>query len=130
MIPIVFYDGECGFCQQNIRLLHRLDSKSVLRFAPIGGKTYKDLNLHPERLPQWATYSHGALLFLQNDELSMGFEAVKAILQVINPLLFAGVCAVPTRLGRLGYNQIAKRRQWLQRSCPQPSKSLIAAMLP
>lgn len=41
MERIVFYDGDCGLCQRAISMLYTLDSKKILRFAPLNGDTYK-----------------------------------------------------------------------------------------
>jgi predicted DCC family thiol-disulfide oxidoreductase YuxK len=39
--PIVFYDGACGLCHRSVRVLLALDREGALRFAPIGGPTYR-----------------------------------------------------------------------------------------
>lgn len=35
--PVLLFDGECGLCNRLVRLLLRLDSRGVLRFAPLQG---------------------------------------------------------------------------------------------
>ena len=37
--PVLFFDGECGLCNRLVRLLLRLDRKTVLRFGPLQGPT-------------------------------------------------------------------------------------------
>ncbi|MCB1112918.1 MAG: DUF393 domain-containing protein [Chlamydiia bacterium] len=36
---LVFYDGECGFCDQVVQFLLRQDKKKIFVFAPLQGKT-------------------------------------------------------------------------------------------
>ncbi len=38
MRRIVFYDGECGFCQKSIQTFLDLDAHGILQFAPLQGK--------------------------------------------------------------------------------------------
>lgn len=35
--PVLFFDGECGLCNQLVRFLLRLDRAGRLRFAPLQG---------------------------------------------------------------------------------------------
>jgi len=36
-VPVLLFDGECGFCHRVVRLLLRTDRKGRLRFAPLQG---------------------------------------------------------------------------------------------
>ncbi len=40
---LVFYDGECGLCDHTVQLLLKVDRKKLFAFAPLQGKTAKDL---------------------------------------------------------------------------------------
>lgn len=40
--PILFYDGECGFCKGSIRFVLRHDRNHHLLFAPLQGETAAD----------------------------------------------------------------------------------------
>lgn len=38
--PIVFFDGDCGFCDRVVRWIIRHDREGRFWFAPLGGETY------------------------------------------------------------------------------------------
>lgn len=39
MKHLVFYDGNCGFCDQSVQILLRIDSREIFAFAPLQGST-------------------------------------------------------------------------------------------
>lgn len=41
--PIIFFDGVCGMCNAFVNLVMRADRKGVFRFAPLQGKTAKEM---------------------------------------------------------------------------------------
>ncbi|MCC6889643.1 MAG: DUF393 domain-containing protein, partial [Hyphomicrobiales bacterium] len=41
--PILFFDGECGLCARSVAWCLRQDRRRVLRFAPIQGRTYREI---------------------------------------------------------------------------------------
>ncbi len=43
--PIVFFDGECGFCARSVRWLLDHDPRGVLTFAPLQGDTARALGV-------------------------------------------------------------------------------------
>ncbi len=42
---IVFYDGVCGFCNESVRFLMKLDTEQRLRYAPLQGDTAAALGI-------------------------------------------------------------------------------------
>jgi predicted DCC family thiol-disulfide oxidoreductase YuxK len=40
---LVFYDGECGFCDQVVQLLLKVDKQQIFLFAPLQGATAAEL---------------------------------------------------------------------------------------
>jgi predicted DCC family thiol-disulfide oxidoreductase YuxK len=38
MVWVVFFDGDCAFCAQSVRLLARLDKRDRILFAPLQGR--------------------------------------------------------------------------------------------
>lgn len=50
MGPVLFYDGACGLCHRAVRALLRLDRGARLRFAPLGGETFRALVPVAERV--------------------------------------------------------------------------------
>jgi len=50
---ILFYDGECAFCNKQVQMALRWDKHQRLAFAPLQGKTAGELQArHPEFRPQ------------------------------------------------------------------------------
>jgi predicted DCC family thiol-disulfide oxidoreductase YuxK len=48
---IIFYDGDCGFCNQTIHIILKADTKKIFAFASLQGKTaYKFLHNLPANL--------------------------------------------------------------------------------
>lgn len=45
MALVLFFDGECGFCNRSVRLVYRLDGKDAVGFAPLQGELSKKLGL-------------------------------------------------------------------------------------
>jgi predicted DCC family thiol-disulfide oxidoreductase YuxK len=39
MKHLVFYDGNCGFCDQSVQILLKLDKRRLFAFAPLKGET-------------------------------------------------------------------------------------------
>ena len=37
--PILFYDGDCAFCNRSIKWILERDPKAIFRFAPLQGET-------------------------------------------------------------------------------------------
>lgn len=40
---LIFFDGECAFCQRSVHTLIHLDKKKIFLFAPLKGSTANDL---------------------------------------------------------------------------------------
>lgn len=40
---LVFYDGNCGFCDHSVQVLLKLDKKEIFAFAPLQGETANQL---------------------------------------------------------------------------------------
>ena len=46
---LVFFDGECRFCNRGVNFVLARDTAHRMRFAPLQGKTYAELKVrHPE----------------------------------------------------------------------------------
>ncbi len=107
---VVIYDGECKFCQGQVRNLRRLD-----RF----GQRLSFLSLHDPRVAdRYPDLTHEQLMEQmyvvdQQGRRHGGSEAVKYLSRRL-PLLWAiaPILHLPgtARLWRWGYKQVAKRR--------------------
>lgn len=42
---VVFYDGQCGFCDGTVRFLLRIDRRKTLSFSPLQGELAASLNI-------------------------------------------------------------------------------------
>jgi predicted DCC family thiol-disulfide oxidoreductase YuxK len=107
---VVIYDGECRFCQRQVRNLRRLD-----RF----GERLSFLSLHDPRVAQrYPDLTHDELMTQMyvvdiDGNRHGGSDAVRYLTRRL-PLLWPAmpILHLPgtARLWRWGYNQIAKRR--------------------
>lgn len=122
---VVIYDGECRFCQGQVRNLRRLDP---------GGNRLSFLSLHDPRVAQqYPELSHEELM----DQMYVadtrgnyygGSEAIRYLSKRL-PLLWPAmpILHLPgtAALWRWGYHQIAKRRYKISgKSCEQDACSI------
>lgn len=42
---VLFFDGDCGFCNKSVRQVYRLDAKGAVEFSPLQGKLANELGL-------------------------------------------------------------------------------------
>lgn len=112
--PVLFFDGECGLCNHIVRLLLRLDSRCVLRFAPLQGKTAQ-LYLQSHGLP---LRDFDSLIFVpdwsqrERRTFLMRTDGVAAALHAIGGTgrLFACLRVVPTSWRDAAYKLVARWR--------------------
>lgn len=123
---IVFFDGDCLFCQGSVRFLNRLDRHHRLRFAPLGGET-AELHEIDETIDSIAVVSGG--------EVTRESDAVvEVLLRAGGIAMLAGwvLKVVPKRLRDWGYRLIARHRQRIpvKESCALPEGGLVGKLLP
>ena len=114
--PTLIYDGECGICQQAVRLLTRWDREHVLRCLP-----FQDSAAVAQfgiALPALAAAMH---LVLPDGRAYAGADAVPELLRLFSgkrwlaPLFhIPGVLPIARRI----YAWIARRRRCLVRGFP------------
>lgn len=105
--PIVFYDGECGFCARSVGWVLRHDRNHVFRFAPLQGSTAERLIGRAEGTPD--TWS----MILYDDEGR--FDRSTAALRILRRVGWGGFLpalglAIPKFLRDPFYRLIAKVR--------------------
>lgn len=119
--PIVFFDGDCAFCNRSVQLLLELDDDERLRFAPLQGETAR--GLLPEEITREATMSTMAI-WTPDGALRYKSNAVIEILrQIGGPFALAiGGYAVPRALRDALYDFVALRRRKIARKafCAMP----------
>ncbi|MBC7368790.1 MAG: DUF393 domain-containing protein [Undibacterium sp.] len=112
--PVVFFDGECGFCNRIVRLLLRMDGRGVLRFAPLQGATAQAyLRTHglPTEdfdslvfVPDWARRDRAEFL-LRTDGALAAARAVGGVGRVL-----AWARLLPAGWRDVGYKLVARFR--------------------
>jgi predicted DCC family thiol-disulfide oxidoreductase YuxK len=120
MDPILFYDGRCGLCHRAVQLLLRLDRHARLRYAPLGGTTFRERVAEDERrrLPDSLVLQAGGRL------LSRSVAVRESLLLLGGPARLMGTALriVPGTLADSFYDAIAHRRSRLfappDDSCP------------
>lgn len=118
---IVFYDGECGFCNRTVAFVLRHDTSKRIRFASI--QSEYTLNLFKQKgfeAPDLSTF-----YFLENGALYKKSTAALRLLKYFSfPFSLFRVFWIIPRFIRDGfYNAIAKRRKRLSKGyCVMPAK--------
>ena len=117
---IVFYDGECGFCQSTVQIILKNDHNSLIYFAAIQSDfTTHFFNEMGEELPDLSTfyfYSKGKMYRKSNG-------ALKLVKYLKFPLPFLIVFKiVPSFIRDFVYDLVAKNRLKLaSNSCRIPT---------
>ncbi len=128
---IVFYDGNCGFCDTTVRWIMRIDSAKKIRYAPLQGETAKAL-LPPELRTE---ENLKTLVYLDPQErLFTKSTAVIEILATVGGFWKTAAAAkiLPESLRDSLYDSIARRRRKLiaKESCPLPTEEQKSRNLP
>ncbi|WP_027420176.1 thiol-disulfide oxidoreductase DCC family protein [Crocinitomix catalasitica] len=116
--PVVFYDGECGFCNISVQFINK-HKKQIFYFAALQSEFAKtSLDKHNLKINLDTIY------FLKNNKV---YDRSSAVLQIClglkgaYPLLFS-LYIVPKFIRDPFYNFVAKRRHKIQsKSCALPS---------
>lgn len=120
--PIVFYDGECGFCNRSVRQLLGWDKNGLLYFAPLQGEAAAAV------LPEDLRQELSTLVYYRgpDEPLLLRSDAVLRILVDIGkwPGLSRFALVFPRALRDAVYRLIAANRKRLpgSASCPVPSE--------
>jgi len=133
---IVFFDGECVFCNNTVRWLIPRDPEGRLRFAPLGGTTAAALrSAHPRDFPGHENTIVYAELSTPRPCFLLRSRAAFAVLETLGPLpwYLRVLRALPAWLSDLGYRAFARLRHRIfgrLDTCPVPSPDLRARFLP
>lgn len=110
---LVFYDGECGFCDQIVQLLLRLDKKELFVFAPLQGETAREIL--PELPDRYKNVD--SLILVENYQSShrsvyMQAKAAFRILWLLGGgwVLIGWLNFLPSFLFDWGYRLVARNR--------------------
>lgn len=123
---LVFYDGECGFCDHTVQFLLKNDKKKIFCFAPLQGKTAAKIM---PTLPA-AAKNADSLILLENfgQPNQKNFLFGKAIFRIFWLLggkwrLLGAPFFLPGFLYNWGYRLVARNRKYLFNSCSIHSKT-------
>jgi predicted DCC family thiol-disulfide oxidoreductase YuxK len=129
-LPLVLYDGDCGFCARSVSWVLKHDRKGVFSFAPLQGETATNLVGKPTGSPD--TWS----MLLVDEEGT--FDRSTAAFRILKRVGWGGflprmLLAVPASLRDPFYRLIAKIRYrvWGKvDSCAIPTPELRGRFLP
>lgn len=118
---IVFYDGECGFCQGWVRFLMHRDTHRQLHFAPLQGTTAEAL------LPLEMRQRFDSVVFWQSGKICKYSSALVQMLWTLGsgwrvPAVLLWLIPFPLR--DFGYGVVARSRYRLGKltgACSLPS---------
>jgi predicted DCC family thiol-disulfide oxidoreductase YuxK len=128
---VLFFDGECGFCQKSVRWIHEFDHKGWIEFAPLQGELAEKFGLGG-----YAEKGGGSLVVLreQDGEIFTKSDAVaelgKALGGVFCVLAFL-FSLLPIRFRNGAYDWVARNRYRLlgnADTCALPDKGLRERM--
>lgn len=127
--PVLFFDGECGLCNRIVRGLLRLDSRGVLRYAPLQGPTAQTY-LRAHGLP---TEDFDSLVFVPDwarrdeAEFSMRTDGALAAARAVGGAgrMLAWAQVIPAQWRDAGYKLVARYRyqiwgEWTPRPLARP----------
>lgn len=128
---VLFFDGECGFCQKSVRWIHEFDDKGWIEFAPLQGELAEKFGLGG-----YAEKGGGSLVVLRepDGEIFTKSDAVaelgKALGGVFRVLAFM-LSRIPGKLRDGIYDWVARNRYRLlgkADACALPDKGLRERM--
>ena len=128
---IVFFDGECGFCDTVVRQIMQIDSMRHLRFAPLQGQTAARLLDESLRTPEnlrTQVYLDRARKTWTKSEATL--EILKRVGGFWKIALLAKI--LPVGFRDWFYDRVAERRHSIihKANCPILSKDQRARILP
>jgi len=128
---IVFFDGECGFCDTAVWQIMQIDTGQHLRFAPLQGQTAIRLLDGSLRNPE----NLKTLVYL--DASRRIWTKSEAAIEILNRVGGSWKTASLARILPVGfrdwfYDRVAERRHLLigKVNCPLPTEAQRARILP
>lgn len=115
MNPVVFYDGECNFCNHWVQWIIECDAEKIFRFASLQSEFAKNMFSHFGEKKNFDTLS----VYTDKGEFLTKSRAVSYILKRLKvQTFFSGIIKIAPRfLSDIGYDIIAGFRKRLQNNC-------------
>lgn len=130
-INIVFFDGECGFCDTTVRWIMSVDRNKTIRYAPLQGETAARL------LPEDLRREENLKTIVYVDQDSQRYLKSNAVIEILKQVggiwqVFGVGKILPTQFRDWFYDRIAEKRRSLisKESCPLPTPEQRARLLP
>ncbi|MCH2230126.1 MAG: DUF393 domain-containing protein [Crocinitomicaceae bacterium] len=120
-VPVVLYDGDCGFCNRSVAFVMKQDKTKTIYFAALQSNFTKELFIQND----WEEPDLSTFYFIEKGEL---FQKSKAALKVAKYFSFPfnliqSFIIVPRFISDGVYDFIAKRRQKLSSGfCLMPTE--------
>lgn len=111
--PILFYDGECGFCNGSVRFVLRHEAMPIMRFSPLQGVTAAKM-LPQSGLPE--NLNSGSIVLFETGKFYIRSRAAARTMQHMGGPWKAVAFLlrlIPAPLADVGYRIIAKIRYHL-----------------
>lgn len=136
---VLFLDGDCVFCQRSAQLVHRIDKRNVLHFAPLQGETARSL---PEGWRLMDSTNSGApsaaVLAEHFGSETVWWRGADAILRTLKLIggfwsYFWPLHHLPEWLKEPVYEWIAKNRYRIAgktSACELPTKTFAEKLMP
>lgn len=121
--PVVFFDGECKFCNSSVNFIIKRDRNKVFRFAPLQGKAAQDMGLtNFENIPD-------SIILIKNQKTYKYSDAALKIARNLDGLwkMFYIFIIVPRPIRDVVYKFVAANRyKWFGKydQCMVPDKSV------
>ena len=131
---ILFFDGDCGFCNRTIRFLIRQDKNKQLYFAPLQGITAKAIvPLEHRQLLSTVVYHRAVTdkkysLYTRSEAVLLALVDIGGLWRI----LARGMRLFPLRFRDWCYDRIANNRKHISggATCKLPTKEEHARILP
>jgi predicted DCC family thiol-disulfide oxidoreductase YuxK len=128
---VMFFDGECGFCQKSVRFVYEFDERGLIEFAPLQGHFATELGLL-----SYAEKGGGSLVVLreQDGEVFTKSDALVELGKALGGvfyLLAMMLSGLPKRFRNGAYDLVARNRYRLAGkavACGLPNENLMKRM--
>ena len=127
--PLIFYDGDCGFCDRIVRWVAARD-RDAFDFAPLGGATFVRAVAEDVR----RSLPDTIVVVTIAEDVLIRSTAARYVLNTLGGIwsaLGAALAVVPKPLADAGYNLFARHRhRFAPEQCELPSPALRKRLLP
>ena len=121
---MLFFDGECGFCQRSVRWVYEYDEKGLIEFAPLQGGIAEKYELKG-----YSEKGGGSMVMMREEDGEI-FTKGDALIELGKSLggvfwvLAVGFSIFPKCVRNWLYDLVAKNRYNLAGSCELPDEGL------